>query len=115
MIEGQDYAVMGKAIARAHVDNRDVASIEDIDRVEWKEDYPIYIRVHSGEFLDTTFGNCPKLQQLMYELKGVGFESTKYNFLNGDVDLNPKLSLRHRPDIELSEVGWTITKRLLKQ
>ena len=105
MIEGQDYAIMGKAIARTHVDNRDVASIEDIDRVEWKEYYPIYIRVHSGEFLDTTFGNCPKLQQLMYELKGVCFESTKYDFLNGNVDLNPKLSLRRRPDIELSEEG----------
>lgn len=105
MVEGQDYAIFGKAIARSHVDHRDIASQEDIVEVDWKEYYPIYIRVHSGEFLDTTFENCPKLQQLMSELKGECFESTKYRFLSGNIEINPKLSLRRRPDIELSEEG----------
>ena len=105
MVGDQDYAIMGKVIARAHVDSRDVASEKDIENVEWKKDYPIYIRVHSGEFLDTTFDKCPSLKQLMLELKGLSFESTKYQFLNGNVDINPKLSLRRRPDIELSKEG----------
>ncbi len=105
MVANQDYAIFGKAIARAHNDKRDVASKEDIQHVSWKRKYPIYIRVHSGEFLNTTFAECPKLNQLMSDLKGECFASTKTKFLSGDTEINPKLSLRRRPDIELSEEG----------
>lgn len=105
MIEGDEYAIYGKAIARKHDRIRDVASKEDIKEIYWKKEYPIYIRVHSGEFLDTTFRNCPKMGILMNELGYECFRKTKERHFNGEENINPRLSLMRKPDIWLSEEG----------
>lgn len=105
MLHNNDYAIFGRAIARKHVDKRDVASDEDKAEVTWKKAYPIYIRVHSGEFIDSTFGNCPKLKNLMYELKAECFEPSKRKFLKGEVNYEPQFSLRQQADIQLSDEG----------
>lgn len=105
MLEGGDYAIMGKVIAMEHVDNRDVASDEDIQRVDWKTKYPIYIRVHSGVFLDTELQNCPKLKDLMSELDYDSFISTQNRAKNGEENIRPTLSLVKKPDIRISKEG----------
>lgn len=105
MLHGNDYAIFGKAICRKHIDNRDVASNQDIQKIDWKTIYPIYIRVHSGEFLNTTFAMCPKLKTLMFELGSECFQSSKERFLNGDLEYLPQYSLRQQADIELSQEG----------
>lgn len=105
MIEGQEYAIFGKAIARKHDRIRDVASAEDKKLIEWKEEFPIYIRVHSGEFLNTSFKNCPKMGVLMNELGYESFKKTKQRHERGEVNINPRLSLMRKPDIWLSEEG----------
>jgi len=105
MIDGGEYAIFGKAIARKHDRIRDVASEEDKEHIEWKEEFPIYIRVHSGEFLNTTFKNCPKMGVLMNELGYECFKKTKERHNNGTEDINPRLSLMRKPDIWLSEEG----------
>lgn len=105
MIHGHDYAVFGKAIAIKHNDIRDIASKEDIKRIAWKEDYPIYIRVHSAEFLNTTLENCPRLKNLMNELEYESFKKTNAHFENRGEIKNPRLSLVRKGDIELSEYG----------
>lgn len=76
MISWGEYAIFGKAIARKHHRINDVASSEDKKHIGWKERYPIYIRVHSGEFLATNFKNCPKMGELMNEL---GYECFRKN------------------------------------
>lgn len=104
MVEG-DYAIFGRTIARKHEDDRDFASPEDIKEADFKIKFPIYIRVHSGEFLDTTFEHCPMLQKLMSDLLGESFRASKERMQRGETDLNPRSSLMQKPDIELSEEG----------
>jgi HKD family nuclease len=112
MLHANDYAIFGKAICRRHIDERDVASVEDIEEIGFKEKYPIYIRVHSGEFLDTTFKECPKLKTLMFELGAECFEKSKERYLSGDLGYEPQYSLRQQADVELSEEGafWMETE-----
>jgi HKD family nuclease len=112
MITGQEYAIFGKAIARKHVDDRDIATESDIAQIDWKKHYPVYIRVHSAEFLDTTLGNCPKMGQLMNELDYECFESTKRRHEYGEADINPRLALMRKPDVKLSNEGafWVTQK-----
>jgi HKD family nuclease len=105
MIENGEYAIFGKAIARKHDRIRDVASAEDIAKIDWKIDYSIYIRVHSGEFLNTTFKNCPKMGDLMNELGYECFKGTKRSYENGKQNINPRLSLMRKPDVWLSDEG----------
>lgn len=102
MVEGQDYAIYGRAISCAHQDKRDIASAEDIAQRSWKRDYPIYIRVHSGEFLETTLQNCPGLSELMLNFKEYSFKSTKERLSKG-IHIKPRDSLRQKAYIELSE------------
>lgn len=105
MIDNGEYAIFGKAIARKHDRIRDVASEEDKKQIKWKKYYPIYIRVHSGEFLNTTFKNCPKMGIMMSELGYECFRSTKKRHENGEHNINPRLVLKQKPDVWLSEEG----------
>lgn len=61
MLHGNDYAIFGKGIAYAHNDERDVASEEEVRQISWREDWPILIRVHSVQFIDSTMFDCPKM------------------------------------------------------
>lgn len=105
MIDNNDYAIFGKAIAYKHNNARDFASLEDIEKISWKREFPIYIRVHSGEFLNTTLLNCPKMGKLMNELGYECFRKTKERHDKGESNINPRLSLKRKPDIWLSEEG----------
>lgn len=105
MLEGRDYAIFGRAIAKKHIRGVDEASNEDIDMVIWKEDFPIYIRVHSAEFLNTDFNNCPKLKSLMKELDYDSFRSTKRRYIDGERNINPANVLMRKPDVTLSDDG----------
>jgi len=105
MIEGGEYAIFGKAIAKKHDTINDVASEEDIKHIFWKREYPIYIRVHSPEFLNTTFKNCPRMGVMMDELGYECFRSTLDRHNRDQENINPRLSLMQKPDVELSKEG----------
>ena len=105
MVEGQGYAIFGKSIAIEHNDKRDVASKKDIDKISWKKDYPIYIRIKSPEFINSKLKDCPEMLNLIEELKHDCFARTKWRNLNGEENINPKLSLKRKPDVILSEEG----------
>lgn len=105
MLDNKDYAIFGRTIAIEHNDSRDIASPIDISLAPYKKDFPIYIRVHSGEFLDTTLQNCPQLLKLMDDLEEESFASTKRNAINGDGNTIPRMSLMQKPGIKLSEEG----------
>lgn len=100
-----EYAIFGKAVARKHDRIRDIASEEDIRLVPWKSHYNIYIRVHSAEFLDSTFLSCPRMGRMMNELGYESFRSTKERHDSGEENINPRLTLKQKPDVELSEEG----------
>lgn len=105
MINGGDYSIFGRAIARRHIDDRDIASPEDIELVPWKDYYPIYVRIHSSQFLNTNLGNCPMMGDLIRDLDYECFRSTKRRYLNGEENINPKNVLMQKPDVILSEEG----------
>jgi HKD family nuclease len=105
MLYGTDYAIFGKGIALKHIDKRDVASETDIDEIDWKKYWPIYIRVKNTCFIDSSMGNCPKMSELINSLKYDSFDKTQSRHLNGEEDLNVWASLRQQADVQLSELA----------
>ena len=105
MLDTHDYAIFGRGIALRHFDQRDVASKEDIGKIDWKKEWPIYIRVKDTEFIDTHLKDCPSMNNLINELKYDCFQSTYKKHLEGEDEINPRLSLRRQADIELSTLG----------
>ncbi len=100
-----EYAIFGRGITRKHLDERDVASSEDIKHIPWIREYPIYVRTHSTKFIDTTMQGCPKMSELIEALDYDSFRSTQKRHLDGEVNINPRKSLSQQADIELSEVA----------
>ncbi|WP_263603457.1 phospholipase D-like domain-containing protein [Chryseobacterium sp. PET-29] len=111
LLQGTDYAIFGKAITYAHNDERDIASSEDIIHVPWREDWPILVRVHSPQFINSTMRYCPKMSQLISQLDYESFDKTLKKYNKGVRNINPWKSLRQQADVQLSEYGalW-ITK-----
>ena len=105
MLHGTDYSIFGKGIALRHVDKRDVASDSDIDEIDWKEDWPIYIRVQNTEFIDSSMRNCPKMSELIDSLQYDSFDKTHMKHLNGVEEINVWASLRQQADVQLSLIS----------
>lgn len=105
LMNDSEYAIFGKAIAKKHDRINDIASEEDIKLVSWKSHYNIYIRVHSAEFLDSTFSSCPRMGRMMNELGYESFRTTKERHESGEENINPRLALKQKPDVELSQEG----------
>lgn len=105
MLEGGEYAIYGRAIARSHIDSRDVASKDDMAKINWKKYYPVYIRVHSAEFINSTLGKCPMMGKLISDLGYDCFRSTKQRHINGEININPRNTLMQKADVILSEDG----------
>ena len=112
MLEGNDYAIFGKGIALKHVDDRDYASEEDIEEIDWKEDWPVYIRVYNTLFINSTMKNCPKMSELMKDMQFQSFPTTLERYKKGEIQINPKGSLKQKADIQLTDISaeWLETK-----
>lgn len=105
MMKDGEYAIFGKAVTQKHDRIRDVASEEDIRLIPWKSHYNIYIRIHSPEFLDSAFKSCPRMGKMMNELGYESFRRTKERHDLGEENINPRLTLMQKPDVELSKEG----------
>ena len=103
--EPNDYSIFGKAVAIKYKDNRDFATENEIKQRPWKKDWPVYLRLKNGEYLDGTLGNFTLMGQLIHDLKYFAFESTKQRFLKGERNINPWKSLSQQPYIKLSLEG----------
>jgi len=112
MLHGTDYAIFGKGIALSHVDKRDYASDEDIKEIDWKKDWPVYIRVKATEFIDGKMADCPKMSKLIHDLQYDSFDKTRQRYLDGGININAWDSLRQQADVQLSEIAaeWMETK-----
>lgn len=106
ILHGTDYAILGKAIAYRHVDDRDIASEDDIKAMSWKEKWPIYIRIKDPIFIDATMQECPKMSGLIKDLEYDCFYNTyEYHRDYPDAFINPWQSLSRQADVHLSELG----------
>ena len=101
-----DYLIYGRAIGMTHQPGRDDATTEDIDKREWKDQWPHYIRVHHAEFIAGTLANGISLNRLMNTLGSDAFASTQDNAAAGDGNTNPRLSLKQQAQVRLSAQGF---------
>lgn len=105
LIHGNDSAIFGKGITYKHIDKRDIVGPDDISHIDWLEEWPVLIRLHSTEFIDSTLENCPKMNEMIQELDYESFRSTNDRFNWGERDINPWNSLRQQADIEITELA----------
>ena len=110
-----DIAIFGRAIALAYVRGRDDATPEDIAMRSFKSDWPHYIRVYNGEFLEGTMANGVSLNEMMEDLGSDSFESTQRNARVGHGNTNPRTAYRQQAAVLLSAraKAW-IDERLQK-
>jgi HKD family nuclease len=105
LLKQRDYAFFGRAITLHHVKDRDRVSNEELLILPWKKAYPVYIRIKDVEFLNTSMGNCPTMNQLINLFNEESFSKTQQRYLAGEKNINPKNSLRQRADIQLSTMA----------
>jgi hypothetical protein len=105
MTDTKDYAIFGRAITFKHNDVRDLANDEDIKHINWLKDWPVLVRVEKPLFINSTFGNCPKLNELISDLDQDSFASTKRRLDSGESNINTKYTLMRKGDVILSDSG----------
>ena len=102
-----DIVIYGHAVGLRHVDDRDVATPEEIVHRTWKKDWPAYVRVHSAELIAGTLKNGISLSALMDEMKSDAFISTQRNARaqNGG-NINPRLALMQKAHVQLTKEAF---------
>jgi hypothetical protein len=107
-----DIRIYGRAIAYQHQPGRDEASAEDKKRQPWKEKWSSYIRVRDPEFILGTLQNGISLNEMMDELGEKSFVSTESNALRGEGNTNPRIALRSKAHMPLSQTAadWVNTR-----
>jgi hypothetical protein len=110
--EPNDILIYGRAIALKHVEGRDDATSDDLNRRAWKKDWPHYIRVHHPEFLAGILENGVSLNSLMDELRANAFASTQDNAILGIGNTEPRRAYMQQPAVQLSSqaIDWLNTK-----
>ena len=73
--------------------------------MEWKKEWPLYIRVHHAKFVAGPMENGVSLYKMMDELGANSFETTKRNAGTGKGNTEPRRAYGQRPDVQLSEEG----------
>ena len=74
-----DLMIFGKAIGRRHRDDEDIANAAEIALRPWKADWPRYVRVHEGRFLDGTLEDGIPMSEMLTALGPDAFASTQRN------------------------------------
>lgn len=100
-----EIKVYGRAVARAYVEGRDDAGVEEIARRPWLERWPHFIRVREMDFVDGTLEDGVSLSELMDELGAYAFGPTAENADRGVGNVDPRQSIRQAAAIRLSEAG----------
>ena len=106
-----DMRIFGRAIGMEHQEERDNATEDEIDRLDWKREWPRYIRIYHVEFVAGTLENGVSLNELMDALEADSFASTQRNKHTGG-NTNPRESYQRHPAVKLSQEGreWVTEK-----
>jgi len=110
-----DIMIYGRAIALRHVVGRDEASAAEIQLRDWKKDWPVYVRVHHGEFVSGTLKNGVSLGTLMSQLKSDSFTSTQKNARNGSGNINPRAAYSQAAHVHLTKEAFSWLNQQLEQ
>jgi len=100
-----DVLVFGRATGFAYVDGRDDASDAEKAARPFKHVWPHYIRVHNAEFIDGPLANGVPLSALLEALGPEAYAPTSRNAARGAGNVNPRLSVRQQPAVQLTRAG----------
>jgi len=114
MVKPNDTRIYGRAIAQAYRPRLDDASSRDVQRRNWKANWPHYVRLLQPIFIAGDLRNGISLNELMSELKTDAFEPTQRNRREGTGNTDPRRSIVRKPAIRLSREGseWLNTRFL---
>lgn len=104
----KDTLIFGRAVGLQYVEGRDDATDADIALRDWKEKWPRYIRVHSGEFINGTLADGVSLNEMMDELGSDSFAPTRRHANEKHGNTDPRASLMQKAAIELTPhaIAW---------
>lgn len=98
-----DIMIFGRATGMKHIPGRDDASRFEIDRRDFKNKWPHYIRVDDAEFVDGTMLDCVSLNDLMKTLGSDSFVSTQQNALLKSGNTNPRKAYLQQAAVRLTD------------
>jgi len=109
-----DFIIFGRATGMKHVRGRDEASPSDISLRDWKKSYPLYLRVHSGEFLSGTLRNGISLFKLFDDLGAESLAPTSRHQKSGEGNIDPRKSVRQQAHVHLTPAACDELNRRLQ-
>lgn len=98
-----DLLIFGRVIGRKHRDEKDVASAAEIALRPWKAQWPRYVRVHDGRFLNGTLADGISMSEMMTTLGTDGFESTQRNARDKSGNTDPFASYGRKAHMLLTD------------
>jgi hypothetical protein len=103
MARPHDTLIYGRAIAYEHQPGRDDASDADKKRRDWKKQWGTYVRVRDPEFIAGTLANGISLSELMEKFGAEAFVSTDENKRQGAGNTDPRIALRSKAHMPLTQ------------
>ena len=107
--------IYGRAIATKHQEGRDDATPNDIERRDWRKQWPHYVRVHHAQFVHGSLADGVSLHDLMKALGSDAFASTQRNRVKSTGNTNPRRAYLRQPAVELSREGFAWLNRHLQE
>jgi len=98
-----DLLIFGKAIGRRHDDEKDMASTAEIAARPWKVNWPRYVRIHDGRFIDGTLADGVSMTEMMEELGSDAFASTQRNAVRRSGNTDPFASYGRKAHMLLTD------------
>ncbi|MBI5729524.1 MAG: NgoFVII family restriction endonuclease [Ignavibacteriales bacterium] len=100
--EPNDYAIFGRAEAIKYNEKRDRATKNEKMQRDWKNNWPIYMRVKNSKFIDGMMQDGILLYDLIKHFDYESFPSTLERFNNGEREINPYRSLSQKAYVKLT-------------
>ncbi|MDB2685930.1 phospholipase D family protein [Mariniblastus sp.] len=111
-----DFMIFGRAVAMQHIHARDYATPADIEERSWKSNWPLYIRVHSGQYLGGTLANGVSLYRLFDDLGAEATAPTQRHKIAGEgKNIDPRKSVRQQAHVQLTPTALNELNRRLQE
>jgi hypothetical protein len=101
--ETDDIMIFGVATGRHHDEGLDMASAAEIRDRPWKADWPRYVRVHGGRFVNATLAEGVSFRDMLASLGSDAFRSTQRNAEHGVGNTDPTLSYLRKAHMLLTD------------
>jgi HKD family nuclease len=109
-----DFIIYGRATGMQHLHARDEATPNDLEVRPWKSDWPLYIRVHNGQYLGGVLANGVSLYKLFDDLGTEATAPTKRHKESGVGNTDPYKSVNRQAHVKLTQTALCELNRRLQ-